>query len=109
MFGGLFKIVFGILDGVIQQIMQQVRIIEDAVTSPLRAIVGQVVSGVWRGDGADRFADEMGTEVIPMLMNIMNTNQNYASAISRSVERMRQAERQATQAAQSLVDIFGQI
>lgn len=109
MFSGLFKLVFGIVDGVIQQIAQQVRIVEDAVTAPLRAIVGQVVSGAWRGDGATRFVDEMSSEVIPALVNIMNVNQSYASAISRSLERMRQAERQATQVAQTLVDVFGQI
>jgi hypothetical protein len=109
MFGGLFKLAFGILDGVIQQIVSQVRIVEDAVTGPLRGIVGQIVSGAWKGDGATRFVDEMNSDVIPMLVNIMNVNQGYASAISRSVERMRQAERQATQAAQTLLDVFGQI
>ena len=109
MFGGLFKLAFGILDGVIQQIVSQVRIVEDAVTSPLRGIVGQVVGGAWKGDGSVRFVDEMNNEVIPMLVNIMNVNQGYASAISRSVERMRQAERQATQSAQTLMDVFGQI
>ncbi len=109
MFSGLFKLVFGLLEGVVQQILSQVRIIEDAVTAPLRAIVAQVVGGVWRGDGSVRFVEEMTSEVIPMLVNIMNTNQSYASAISRSAERMRQAERQATQAAQTLIDVFSQI
>lgn len=109
MFGGLFKLAFGILDGVIQQIVSQIRLVEDAVTSPLRGIVGQVMSGVWKGDGANRFVEEMNNEVIPMLVNIMGVNQGYASAITRSVERMRQAERQATQAAQTLMDVFGQI
>ncbi|MBS4059874.1 MAG: WXG100 family type VII secretion target [Bacteroidetes bacterium] len=109
MFSGIFKLVFALLEGVVQQIMSQVRVIEDGVTSPLRAIVGQVVSGAWRGDGANRFVDEMSSEVIPLLINIMNINQGYASAIGRSAERMRQAERQATQAAQTLVDVFGQI
>lgn len=109
MFSGLFKLMFQVVDGAISQIINQAKIIEDAVTNPLKTIVSQVTGGVWKGDGADRFVDEMSKEVIPSLINIMNVNQNYASSIRRSVERMQQAEQQAAQAAQTLLDIFQHI
>lgn len=109
MFGGIFKLMFQVVEGAISQIINQAKIIEDAVTNPLKAIVQQVTGGVWRGDGATRFAQEMGSEVIPSLLNIMNINQSYAGAIRHSVERMQQAEQQAAQSAQTLLDIFGQI
>lgn len=109
MFGGIFKLMFDVVDGVINQIMSQVRVIEEAVTSPLRGLIGQVTGGIWKGDGADKFVQEMTQDVIPMLVNIMNVNQGYSSAIRRSVERMQQAEQQATHTAQTLLDIFGQI
>jgi len=109
MFGGIFKLMFDVVDGVISQIMSQVRIIEEAVTSPLRAIVGQVMGGIWKGDGSVRFVQEMTEEVIPMLVNIMNVNQSYSSAIKRSIDRMAQAEQQAAQSAQTLMEVFGQI
>ncbi len=100
---------FDVVDGVINQIMSQVKIIEEAVTSPLRALVGQVTGGIWRGDGADKFVQEMTSEVIPMLVNIMNVNNSYSSAIRRSIDRMNQAEQQAAQAANTLMEVFGQI
>ena len=109
MFGGIFKLMFDIVDGVVNQIFSQVKIIEEAVTSPLRAVVGQVMGGVWKGDGADRFAQEMTQEVIPSLVNIMNVNNSYSSAIKRSLDRMNQAEQQAAQAANTLMEVFGQI
>ncbi len=109
MFGGIFRLMFDVVDGVINQIMSQVRIIEEAVTSPLRALVGQVTGGIWRGDGADKFVQEMTSEVIPMLVNIMNVNSSYSSAIRRSIDRMNQAEQQAAQAANTLMEVFGQI
>ena len=109
MFGGIFKLMFDVVDGVINQIMSQVKIIEEAVTSPLRALVGQVTGGIWRGDGADKFVQEMTSEVIPMLVNIMNVNNSYSSAIRRSIDRMNQAEQQAAQAANTLMEVFGQI
>jgi WXG100 family type VII secretion target len=109
MFSGIFKLMFQVVEGAISQIINQAKIIEDAVTNPLKTIVSQVTGGIWKGDGADRFVEEMSNEVIPSLVNIMNVNQNYASAIRRSVERMQQAEQQAAHAAQTLHDVFGQI
>ena len=109
MFGGIFKLMFDVVDGVINQIFSQVKIIEEAVTSPLRAVVGQVAGGIWKGDGADKFTQEMTQEVIPMLVNIMNVNNSYSSAIRRSIDTMNQAEQQAAQAANTLMEVFGQI
>ena len=109
MFGGIFKLMFDIVDGVVGQILSQVRIIEEAVTTPLRALVGQVTGGIWKGDGADKFVQEMTGEVIPMLVNIMSINNGYSSAIRRSLDRMNQAEQQAAQAANTLMEVFGQI
>jgi hypothetical protein len=109
MFGGIFKLMFDVVDGVISQIFSQVKIIEEAVTSPLRAVVGQVMGGIWKGDGADKFTQEMTQEVIPMLVNIMNINNSYSGAIRKSIDRMNQAEQQAAQAANTLMEVFGQI
>jgi len=89
--------------------LQQVNIIQDAVTAPIRAIVQQVTGGIWKGDGATRFVNEMTSEVIPMLVNIMGFNTSYANAIKKAQDRMEQAEKQATSVAQTLFDVFNQI
>ena len=106
---GLFKWVEDLVGNVINQILQQVNIIQDAVTSPLRALVQQVMGGIWKGDGSVRFVNEMTNEVIPTLVNIMGFNTNYANAIKKSQDRMQQAVKQATSAAQTLFDVFNQI
>ena len=106
---GLFSFVDDMISGIISQILQQVNIVQDAVTAPLRAIVNSVLAGAWKGDGANRFASEMTQEVIPMLVGIMNTNQNYANAIKKSHDRMNQAFQQAANQAQTLFDVFGSI
>jgi hypothetical protein len=89
--------------------MQQVNMIQDAVTSPLRAFVNQVMGGMWRGEGANRFVAEMTNEVIPMLVNIMGFNTNFVGALKRAMDRMEQAERQASSRAQQLFDVFNKI
>lgn len=106
---GLFSFVDDMISGVVSQILQQVNIVQDAVTAPLRGLVNSVMAGMWRGDGANRFVAEMTSEVIPMLVGIMNTNQNYANAIKKSQDRMNQAFQQAASQAQTLYDVFNNI
>lgn len=109
MFGRIFKFMRGMVSGIINQIMQQVNVIQDAVTSPLRSMVSQVMSGIWKGNGANRFANEMLTEVIPALVNIAGVNQNFGGAIQKAMDRMEQAERFATSKVQPLFDMFSRI
>ena len=109
MLGRIFKFARSIVRGIINQIMQQVNVIQDAVTSPLRGLVNQVMGGVWKGDGATRFVDEMTSDVIPMLVNIAGINNNYADAIKKSMDRMEQAEREANSHVQQLFDVFSSI
>ena len=109
MFGGLFKFVEDLVSNVINQIMKQINIIQEAVTAPLRGLVNEVMGGIWKGDGANRFVQEMLSEVIPMLVNIMGFGTNYANAISKAQNRMNQAINQATSKAQTLFDVFNGI
>ena len=106
MFGGLFKFVEDLVSNAISQILKQVNVVQDAVTAPLRALVNEVMGGMWKGEGANRFAQEMTSEVIPMLVNIMGFNTNFANAITKAQNRMNQAINQATSKAQSLYDVF---
>jgi flagellar biosynthesis regulator FlbT len=106
---GLFKWVEDLVSNVISQVLQQVNIIQEAVTSPLRGLVNQVMAGMWKGEGANRFVQEMTSEVIPMLVNIMGFNTNFANAIKKSQDRMQQAVHQATSQAQTLFDVFNRV
>ena len=109
MFGGLFKFVEDLIGNAINQVLKQVNVIQDLVTSPLRALVNEVMGGMWKGEGANRFTQEMTSEVIPMLVNIMGFNTNFASAITRAQSTMNQAINQATSKASSLFDVFNGI
>jgi hypothetical protein len=105
----MFKFVEDLIGNAISQILKQVNVVQDAVTSPLRGLVNQVMGGIWKGNGANRFVQEMISEVIPMLVNIMGFGNSYASAIDRARNRMNQAINQATSQAQSLFDVFNGI
>src|ERR1035437_5940588 len=99
---GLFSWAEDLLSGIISQVLQQVNIIESAVSAPIKAIIGQVTGGIWKGDGANRFAEDMTTNVIPLLAGIMTNNTQYANAIKKSQDRMTSAVQQAAGIAQTL-------
>jgi hypothetical protein len=109
MFGRIFKFARSIVNGVLQQMTQQISSVENSVLSPLRNQVNLVLGGIWIGDGANRFVEEMTSDVIPLLLSIIGLNTSYADGIRKSMEIMDQAEKQASAKAQQLVDVFSSI
>ena len=109
MLGFILRIVRSVVNHVISMITSQVNIIQDAVTSPLRGLVQQVSGGIWKGEGANRFVQEMTSEVIPSLVNIGSMNMGFGNGIKKALDIMDQADRQAQSKANELFDVFGKI
>jgi hypothetical protein len=105
----IFKCVFDAVGSIISQIMSQVNIVQQAVTQPLRQWVAQVTGGIWKGDGATKFVDEMTSQVIPQLANLMTVNTNFANSIKKTLDTLQQAVQTATGIANTLPDIFNSI
>ncbi len=95
-----------LISPIINQIMQIFNTITDQITAPLKNWVGQVTGGIWKGNGADKFVAEMTDSVIPMIAGLLTGTQNYANAITKSVEHMEQAFNQANSIVQTLFDPF---
>lgn len=107
--GFILKLVFSSVGGVMGSIRKLLSRVTEEVTSPLRTMVNQVTGGIWKGDGADRFVNEMTSEVLPALTSIVGINTSFIGALQKSMETFRNAEKQATSKANELVDIFGDI
>jgi hypothetical protein len=105
----MFSFIQDAIDGIIGSIMNQFSFIQDLITTPLRALVNQVMQGVWKGNGADKFVAEMTNEVIPMIAGILTGTQNFAQGIKKSQEHMMQGFQQASSIANSLFDTFNSI
>lgn len=105
----LFSFFDEIIGGIVGNILKQFDFIQTAVTAPLRGLVNQVMQGIWKGNGANKFVAEMTNQIIPMIASILTGTQNYANAIKKSQEHMLQGFQQASNIAQSLVDEFTNI
>jgi len=105
----MFSFIEDAISGIISSVLSQFNFIQDLITAPLRAMIAQVLSGTWKGDGANRFVNEMTQEVIPMLASILTGGTSFANSIKKSQDHMLQGFQQASSIAQSLNDVFSQI
>jgi len=105
----MFSFIEDAIGGIISSILSQFNFIQDLVTTPLRGLVNQVMQGIWKGNGADKFVNEMTQDIIPMIASILTGTQNYANAIKKSQDHMLQGFQQASSIAQGLFDSFNSI
>jgi uncharacterized protein YukE len=105
----LFKLIPGVLDGILKQIMSVANKIIDQIVNPLNGLVQQVLGGVWKGDGATRFTEEMTQQVVPMLSSLFTVSFNFTNSINQAVQALAQAVNQANQPINALIDEFNQI
>lgn len=105
----ILKLIFSSVDGVMSLIRKLLGRVTQEITSPLNQMVNDVTGGIWKGDGANRFVNEMKSEVLPGLMAIVGVNTSFMGAVQKSMDAFRTAEKQATSKANDLVDIFGNI
>jgi len=91
----LFRFVRKVVEGVLSQLMQQLNVVQELAMAPMRAIIQQVVGGVWRGEGANAFVQEVSTMMIPGVGRVadtittLNRNLTFAqNAIDRADEEV---------------------
>lgn len=106
---GIFSFMEDAISGIISSILQQFNFIQDLITAPLRQMISQVTGGIWKGDGANRFVNEMTSEVIPMLASILTGGQSFAGSIKKSMDHMNIGFNSANNLAQGLFDQFNNI
>jgi hypothetical protein len=105
----IIKLVYSAVDGVMGMIRKLLGQVTSEITSPLRAMVQQVTGGIWKGDGAVRFVNEMNSMIIPALLSIVGINTSFVGALQKSTEIFRNADKMATSKANELLDVFGNI
>jgi uncharacterized protein YukE len=61
----LIRIARAVLNNVLSQLMQQFNVIQDQALSPMRSMIQQVTDGIWIGEGANAFVEEVSNLMIP--------------------------------------------
>ncbi len=97
------------MSNVAGQLTQQFQIVEQMAMAPVRGIISQVSGGAWKGDGADKFVQELSTMMIPGIGRVGSQIQRLNSNLQRAVNVMDQADAQVNSLAKGLGDLFGGI
>jgi len=98
-----------VVANVTAQLNQQFNVVEQMALAPVRAIIGQVTGGVWKGEGANRFVEELSRMTIPGIGQVGNHIKTLNGNLQRAVTVMDQADAQVTSLAKGLGDVFGAI
>ncbi|MBP8251183.1 MAG: hypothetical protein KAX40_02380 [Herpetosiphon sp.] len=107
MFNFLLRLAYKVLEGVMSQLMQQFNVVQEQALSPIRMIVQQVTGGIWKGDGANAFVEEVSSLMIPGIGRVGNSIQSFHSNLGSARDIIQRADSELNRLVQSrLVDVF---
>jgi len=103
--GILLKFARMAVEGVLNQITQQINVIQDQV---LQVIMSQLnpLRDAWKGQGANRFFDEMENQVVPNIRQMMSYGGDYAGNIRKAMDLIEQADQRANGIINGILDVF---
>lgn len=109
MLGKLLRFARQVVANVTSQLNQQFNVVEQMALAPVRTIIGQVTGGVWKGDGANKFVQELSSMMVPGIGRVGTQIKTMNSHLQRAIQIMDRADAQVTSLAKGLGDVFGAI
>lgn len=85
---GMFSVVIEELEDGLNAVLKQVDVTEQAQKA-LQAGVNQLVGPVWEGEGARAFEQEVSTEVISILSELLGFSSQFVNGIRKVLDILR--------------------
>ena len=106
----LFKFVEDLVEGLIDQLGTQGNFVEAAISSPLKKWVTAIdEGGTWEGKGATRFVQEMNSDMMPRLVEIIELISGFAGSLKKGKDRIMPAVQEANNKATMLLNLVNNI
>lgn len=105
----LLKFARQVVQTVMSQLLQQANIVQDMAHKPMQAMVQQVVSGAWVGEGADAFVEEVSSIFMPRATRISEQISKFNGDLQAAVDTIDRADAQVNNAVNGLADIFASV
>jgi uncharacterized protein YukE len=109
MFGALIRFARQVVENVLNQLMQQFNVVEQQARNPMQAMIQQVVGGVWIGEGANAFVEEVSSLMLPGVGRVGEHITTMHRNLNHAIDVMDQADQQVTGLVNGLADVFGGI
>lgn len=106
--GVLMRLARSVLNNVLSQLTQQLNVVTEQALNPMRTMIQQVTDGVWVGEGANAFVEEVSSLMIPGVGKVGE----HISTMSRNLQFARDTIERADEEVDRLVkgrifDAFG--
>jgi len=88
----LLRIAKAVLNQVLSNLMKQFNVVQEQALAPMRAIIQQVVGGVWIGRGADAFVEEVSSLMIPGVGKVGNNITKLHQDLTKARDTMDRAD-----------------
>ncbi len=105
----LMKIAKSVVNEVMGQLTQQMNIISDLVRAPMQGMINEVTGGVWVGQGADAFVNELTNLFIPGSEQLHGSVDLIGKSINRALDIMDDADKKAKGIVDDLAGVFSSI
>lgn len=103
----LIRMARAVVQSVIAQMTKQLSIVEEQAFNPMRAMIEAVTGGIWRGEGANAFVDEVSSLMIPGVGRVMEHISRTTSNVETAVEVIDRADEEVNRLVSSrLADAF---
>jgi hypothetical protein len=104
-----FRLASRVAHNVRRRFARQINLIEREVNRRIQVEARQVVGVTWRGWGADAFAQELHSELLPAIFQAMRSIAQLDEQLATATAIMAQADEQVEATAGSLTETFNQI
>ncbi len=98
-----------VVANVLSQLTQQLNIVQQQALAPMRMMIQQVTGGVWVGDGANAFVQEVSSLMIPGVGKVGENITTMQRNLNRAIEVMDRADQQVNNMVRGLADVFNGI
>jgi uncharacterized protein YukE len=103
----LFRFARKVVEGVLSQLTQQLNVVQELAMAPMRAMIQQVVGGVWRGEGANAFVQEVSTLMIPGVGRVAETITGLSRNLQHAQSVIDRADEEVSKIVNSkILDVF---
>lgn len=109
MMGNLLRFARQVVANVLSQLTQQLNIVQQQALQPMRTMIQQVTGGVWVGDGANAFVQEVSSLMIPGVGKVGENITTMQRNLNRAIEVMDRADQQVNNMVRGLADVFNGI
>jgi len=105
----LIRLAMKVVQSVLSQLTQQLNVVQEQAMAPMRQMIQAVMGGIWIGDGADAFVEEVSSLMIPGVGRVADNITMIHKNVQHAADVIQQADQQVNSKINGLADIFGSI